>query len=114
MKRVNRQSLIAIVLMSFGAILILGTFFWFQQSSSDVEQGSVQVQGDIPYPEIQRVSLADAKAAFDLSTAVFIDVRDEFSYQQGHIPGAQSIPLDRLTKELEKLEPSLWYITYCT
>ena len=114
MKRLNRQSLTAIVLMIFGAVLILGTYFWFQKSSESQETETVQVEGDIPYPEIKRVGLADAKAAYDLGTAVFIDVRDEVSYEQNHIPDALSIPLDRLPQELEQLDPSDWYILYCT
>lgn len=113
-KRVNHQSLPAVILMSFGALIILGSLFWFQTSSGRQEQATVQVQEDIPYPEIERVSLADAKAAFDLGTAIFIDVRDDSSYEQDHIPRALSIPLNRLPQELDKLDSSKWYILYCT
>ena len=66
------------------------------------------------YPEIPRVSLADAKTAYDQHTAVFVDVRDASSYAAAHIPGALSIPLSDLTNQLGKLNKSDWIIPYCT
>ena len=116
-KKVNRQSLVSILLMVLGAVIILGSYFWFQRASNQKEvetAASVEEVGDIPYPDIKRVGLADAKAAFDLDTAVFIDVRDEFPYQQGHIPNSRSIPIDTILQESGQLDPSQWYILYCT
>lgn len=66
------------------------------------------------FPEVQRVSLADAKTAFDAKTAVFVDVRDADSYADGHIPGALSISLAELNERLDELNRSDWIITYCT
>jgi len=66
------------------------------------------------FPEVQRVSLADAKTAFDTKTAVFVDVRDVDSYADSHIPGALSIPLAELNERLDELNRSDWIITYCT
>jgi 3-mercaptopyruvate sulfurtransferase SseA len=66
------------------------------------------------YPEIPRVSLADAKAAYDAKSAVFVDARSADSYAQGHIPGALSIPADQLANRLGELKKGDWIITYCT
>ena len=66
------------------------------------------------YPEIERVSLEDAKAAFDAGTAVFVDVRGADTYAMSHIPGALSIPLAELETSLSELESNQWIITYCT
>ena len=66
------------------------------------------------YPEISRVSLADAKAAFDAGTAIFVDARDGDSYAAAHIPGALSLPLFELENRLGELNRSDWIITYCT
>jgi 3-mercaptopyruvate sulfurtransferase SseA len=66
-------------------------------------------------PEVvERVSLADAKAALDAGTAVFVDVRSAAEYEQGHIPGALWIPGTELEDRLGELDPSAWIITYCT
>jgi 3-mercaptopyruvate sulfurtransferase SseA len=66
------------------------------------------------YPEIPRVELAKAKAAFDAKTAVFVDVRAGDSYAASHIPGALSIPLGEIGNRSGELKPSDWIITYCT
>jgi hypothetical protein len=66
------------------------------------------------YPSIVRVSLGNAKAAYDLKQATFVDVRDADSYGNSHIPGAKSIPLADLETRLGELDPNAWIITYCT
>jgi Rhodanese-like domain len=64
--------------------------------------------------EIRRVSIANAKEAFDSGSAIFVDVRDSGTYGQAHIPGALSIPLSEITNHLDEIDPSNWIITYCT
>lgn len=63
---------------------------------------------------IARVSLTEAKEAFDSRQAVFLDVRAESSYEVSHIPGALSIPLGELEQRLGEMDPESWIITYCT
>lgn len=110
----KRQSLIAIGLIGIGALILIGAYFWYTGASTGQETQIAQDMGDIPYPQIKRVSLADAKAAYDLGTAVFIDVRDEFSYEQNHITNALSMPLDGFQQQVNELDPAKWYILYCT
>jgi hypothetical protein len=64
--------------------------------------------------ELPRVSLLDAKAAYDEGTAVFLDVRLADDHAASHIPGALSIPLGDLESRLGELDPTDWIITYCT
>jgi 3-mercaptopyruvate sulfurtransferase SseA len=65
-------------------------------------------------PEVERVSLAVAKEAYDARTAVFVDVRALASYNGGHVAGALSIPENELADRLGELKPTDWIITYCT
>jgi hypothetical protein len=65
-------------------------------------------------PEIGRVSLEKAKAAFDARSAVFIDVRSADAYAAARIPGALNIPLADIATRLNELDPNQWIITYCT
>jgi 3-mercaptopyruvate sulfurtransferase SseA len=65
-------------------------------------------------PEVERVSLEDARMALDSGSAVFVDVRDAFDYAEAHIPEALSIPLAQLDDQVTELNPSDWIITYCT
>jgi hypothetical protein len=67
-----------------------------------------------PHLDIERVSLSDAKSAFDDGTAVFVDVRSSSAYADAHIPGALSIPATLLESRLNELDPDQWIITYCT
>ena len=62
--------------------------------------------------QVVRVSLDDAKAAFDANTAVFVDVRASSSYEISHIPGAVSIPLNDLPTRVGELDPEAWIIPY--
>jgi 3-mercaptopyruvate sulfurtransferase SseA len=67
-----------------------------------------------PYFEVPRVTLEEAKSAFDSNSAVFVDTRSEASYVDSHIPGALSIPLDEIESHINELDPDQWIITYCT
>jgi len=66
--------------------------------------------------EVPRVSVQDAKEAFDNHTAVFMDVRSKASFDNGHIPGAISIQLGELETNPTELGLPLdhWIIPYCT
>ena len=68
----------------------------------------------IPYPDIKRIKLGDAKAAFELNSAVFVDVRGEPYFSEGHIPGALSMTYDELSSRMGELDKKAWIITYCT
>jgi len=106
-------------MMVVGGVLILGSLAWFgfadrapaQEPSPTATQASAEM---IPYAQIKRVSLADAKAAYDLGSAVFMDVRGEPYYSQGHIPGALSVTEDQFAERLGDLDRGTWIITYCT
>ena len=45
--------------------------------------------------------------------AVYIDVRSLDSYEQGHLPGAISIPLSELPNRFKDLPAKKFLITYC-
>jgi hypothetical protein len=72
------------------------------------------VPGDVPYPDVIRVTVGNARAAQVLKQAVFVDVRATEQYAQSHIPGAVSIPLSEFESRLNELNKDQWIITYCT
>lgn len=67
-----------------------------------------------PYLQVPRVSLQDAKAAFDAGSATFVDVRVPEAYKYQHIPGALNIPVAEMEGRLRELDKAEWIITYCT
>ena len=65
-------------------------------------------------PEIDRVSLTEAKTAYDSHQAIFVDVRSAESYAAAHIPGALNIPLAQILDRYHQIDASRWIILYCT
>ena len=112
-----------IILIIVGLILVGGAIGWYAftiyqanqlNSNSDVSQPPAIADQRIPYPDIKRVSVQDAKAAYDIGNAVFVDVRGSQYYDQAHIIGALSIPEDELPQRFNELQKTDWIITYCT
>jgi 3-mercaptopyruvate sulfurtransferase SseA len=101
-------------MMAFGVILIVGAGIWYISAiTGDSTEASVPAaEIEDNYPSIHRVSVADAKAAYDIGSAVFIDVRDGNEYAISHIPGALSIPLADLPSRMNELDASAWIIPY--
>jgi rhodanese-related sulfurtransferase len=68
---------------------------------------------DISSPKL-RIAWDEFKPLYDAKKAAVVDVRDEASFQAGHIPHARSVPLDDIEKrasELKKLKTPI--VTYC-
>lgn len=63
---------------------------------------------------VQRITVADARAAVERGTAVIVDVRAEESYKLGHIKGALSIPGNTIEARLKDLPRNKLIITYCS
>lgn len=117
-KSKRKSSQIPLLLMAGGAMLILAVIIWqaaaTNQNPAMIQQATAPVQAQIPFPEVPRISLTDAKAAYDSGAAVFLDVRDTDSYTAKHIPGAVHIELATLPSRLTELDPERPIITYCT
>lgn len=109
-------SLLPIILVAAGLVLILGAavFYLVNPVNSSPSVPTDQPAAAIPYPDIPRVGLKDAKAAYDLKNAVFIDVRGEPYYSEEHIPGALAITYEELPSNLQSLKKTDWIIPYCT
>lgn len=105
-----------LILIGAGLVLLIGAL-WMSLGPSLVSATPTappQEFAEDTFPEVPRVSLAEARTAFDAQSAVFVDVRDSDSYAASHIPGAFSLPLAEIDKRLAELSPTDWIITYCT
>jgi hypothetical protein len=102
MNRYRNKALLIVFIVWTAAAFILTACG--SQTPAPIESAS-----DVP-----RVSLADAKTAYDRGSAVFVDVRREDSFLESHIPGALSIPLVQIPQRISELDPESWIITYCT
>ena len=64
--------------------------------------------------DVPRVSVTDAKAAFDKGQAIIIDVRTKAAYEASHIKGALYLG-DLEDSQMNLTVPkNQWIITYCT
>ncbi|CAG0985554.1 thiosulfate sulfurtransferase [Anaerolineales bacterium] len=72
----------------------------------------------IPQTEdaVPRVTVEEAKSAFEDGKAIIVDVRSAESYAAGHAAGAISIPLAEFENNIDSLplDKDQWIITYCT
>jgi len=111
------RSYLALIMVLLGVVLIGLAVYWILNTGDGTEQTVLQptlVENDIPYPEIPRVSLEEARAAYEAQEAIFVDVRGPEYYDQAHIPNAVSMPENELSARMVELDPSKWIITYCT
>ncbi len=100
-----------------GVLMVLAALAWVMLNKlapSAATAISTKTATPASVAQVQRVSLADAKAAYDAKSAVFLDVRDRSSFEQSHLPGAVNIPISDLATRMNELDPKSWIIPYCT
>jgi len=69
-----------------------------------------------PTPDIstaRRISREDAMKMVKQKKAVYVDVRSKETFDEGHLPGAISIPLSELPARYKNLPSGKFLITYC-
>ena len=104
-----------ILLIAAGIIIVAIVLIWQGQKRSDTAATSATASAEIiPFPDIVRVTPADAKKAYDAYTALFVDTRDAGSYATSHITNSLNIPLAELEQRYKELDSNTWIITYCT
>lgn len=112
-----RSNLGPLYLIIAGIVLVTGVLIW--QAANLTKRASAlsptsSFNTSLPYPNVERVTVSDARSAFDANQAVFVDVRDEASFKTGHIPGAVNIYLLDFDSRYNELAKDDWIILYCT
>lgn len=65
---------------------------------------------------VRQIPVSEARAFIDSSRLVsrtLLDVRQDFEYAEGHLPGAVLIPLPELAERASELDPELPLLVYC-
>jgi rhodanese-like protein len=83
------------------------------QPNSAVQVSTTTTGSDDELSTARRIPRDEAMRLVKQKKAVYIDVRSKDSYDQGHIPGAISIPLTELQNRFRDLPPRRFLITYC-
>ncbi len=68
----------------------------------------------LPFPDAPRIPLAQAKADFDRSTAVFIDTHNATTFEAEHIRGAINITPSDLDAKINLIPKGKKIIVYCS
>jgi 3-mercaptopyruvate sulfurtransferase SseA len=76
-------------------------------------QISTSAAADKEVSTARRITRDEALKLVKQGKAVYVDVRSKDSYDEGHLPGAISIPLSQLQSRLRDLPPKKTLITYC-
>jgi 3-mercaptopyruvate sulfurtransferase SseA len=92
-------------------ILLLGVAIIFGFSTGD-KPLFVSATPPQESSDVLRISIEEAKQAFENGEAIFVDVRDPESFVAGHISGAVSIPLTELPDRLDELSMNALIIPY--
>jgi hypothetical protein len=103
-----------IALILIGVALIALPLFTSANAPAAAPTSATPQINQGPAPEVPRVSVAEAHAAYQSKQAVFVDVRDTSQYKAGHVTGALSIPLSEVDSRLNELDKAQWIIPYCT
>ncbi len=116
-KKKNRfQPTPALVIL--GGVVLVVIALRINASSTTAQSPAVvsdqQNEKELLYPEVERVSVQEAKAAFDAGTALIVDVRSENSYQAGHATGAISLPSTEVASRYQELPQDRLLYLYCT
>jgi hypothetical protein len=106
------QNIGPLMLIAVGVVLIIGIVLWQVLPGSNSQTQTPNA--NIPYPQISRTTLADAKAALEQNKALFVDVRDLDVFNTGHVTGSLSMPLGEIETRYKELDANRWIILYCT
>lgn len=64
--------------------------------------------------EVPRISMEDAKKAFDAGSATFVDARSLDIYKEEHIKGAIDVPFGAPEKQVDSIPKGKTIIVYCS
>ena len=79
-----------------------------------VQKPGVDTHGHTEGSDAPRISLADAKKAFDDKSAIFIDTHVKAAFDAGHIPGAMNITMQDFEAKFDSIPKGKWIIAYCS
>lgn len=63
---------------------------------------------------VRRVTVSELKTLMDRNEAFVVDVRNQASWDAGHIPGSKMIPSTEVLNHLNELPKDKLIVTYCS
>ena len=103
-------SFLAVAIIAIGVLTACNSAEWKNASTSPVAPATKAPPAD----GVRRVSIPELKQMLDRNEAVAIDVRNQASYDLGHIRGAKLIPEAEVVNHIDELPKNKLIVTYCS
>jgi len=100
--------------LSFSLIAMFALAALTACNSAEMRKASTPQAAATPSDGVRRITVAELKAMMDNNEAAVIDVRNEASYNAGHIKGAKLIPEADILKHVDELPRDKTIVTYCS
>jgi 3-mercaptopyruvate sulfurtransferase SseA len=110
-------SVLAVAVLALGVLTACNSAEWRNAQTSPVAPAQGPSTAPAPAPPsdgARRVTVAELKDMLDKNEAVVIDVRNQGSYDAGHIRGAKLIPEAEISNHLDELPKNKLIVTYCS
>ena len=105
-------SLFAVAIIGLGVLTACNSAEW--RDARTLPAASKQAPAPPAADGARRVTVAELKDLIDKNEAVVIDVRNEASYNSGHIKGAKLIPEAEVLNHINELPRNKLIVTYCS
>lgn len=108
-------SFFAVTILAVAVLTACNSAEWKKASVSPVAPNGTQQPAATPHADgVRRVTVKELKQMLDDNDAVVIDVRNEASYNMGHIKGSKLIPEAEVANRRDELPKNKLIVTYCS
>jgi 3-mercaptopyruvate sulfurtransferase SseA len=104
-------SFLAIAVLGLGILTACNSAEWRNARTSPVAPAQT---APAPTDGVRRVTVAELKDMLARNEAVVIDVRNQASYDAGHIRGSKLIPEAEVVDHIDELPKNQLIVTYCS
>jgi 3-mercaptopyruvate sulfurtransferase SseA len=105
-------SVVAFAVLVGGVLTACNSAEWKAKTSPPATRA--QTAAPAPSDGARRVTVAELKDMLARNEAVVIDVRNQASYDIGHIKGARLIPEAEVANHVDELPKNKLIVTYCS
>ena len=98
-----------------GAVIFAACNSYRSKMAASNQNAQKTVEPETTYADgARRMTTIEAQALIKKGQAFVVDVRNQASYDSGHIPGAKLIPAETILSHVNELPRDKTIITYCS
>ena len=98
------------------AVLLTACSLMDSKSNSQAQNSNTPpTVASTPYPDgARRVTIKELESMMKDGKVLVVDVRNQDSFDEGHIPGSKLIPSGEILNHLQELPRNKLIVTYCS